>query len=131
MSALPRWATDTPYGANSNSYSYGGAVVHLHSTYAVAASILDGADPDDALPPLTAYYVMRVGSLPLVPYFPPGDELLAAAVGARAKHSHAVLFANHGQVVAGRTLLDAQYAAEELEETAKLSSCSMAGTRDL
>ncbi|MFT3834197.1 MAG: class II aldolase/adducin family protein [Micropruina sp.] len=60
-----------------------GAVVHLHSTHAVAVSILDGLDPDDVLPPLTAYYVMRVGRLPLVPYFPPGDEALAEAVGAQ------------------------------------------------
>lgn len=97
-----------------------GAVVHLHSTYAVAASVLDGINPDDVLPPLTAYYVMKVGSLPLVPYFPPGDPRLAAAVEQKAKHSHAVLLANHGQVVAARTLRDAQYAAEELEETAKL-----------
>lgn len=99
---------------------HAGAVVHLHSTYSVAVSILDGVDPDDVLPPLTAYYVMRVGSLPLVPYFPPGDKALAAAVAEKAGHSHAVLLANHGPVVAGKTLLDAQYATEELEETAKL-----------
>ncbi|MDQ0322606.1 ribulose-5-phosphate 4-epimerase/fuculose-1-phosphate aldolase [Pararhizobium capsulatum DSM 1112] len=97
-----------------------GAVVHLHSTYAVAASILADVDPEDVLPPLTAYYVMRVGSLPLVPYFPPGDKALAKAVAEKAKSSHAVLLANHGPVVAGKTLLDAQYATEELEETAKL-----------
>lgn len=97
-----------------------GAVVHLHSTHAVAVSILADIDPDDVLPPLTAYYVMRVGSLPLVPYFPPGDEALATAVAQSARHSHAVLLANHGPVVAGKTLLDAQYAIEELEETAKL-----------
>jgi ribulose-5-phosphate 4-epimerase/fuculose-1-phosphate aldolase len=97
-----------------------GAVVHLHSTYAVAASILADLDPEDVLPPLTAYYVMRVGKLPLVPYFPPGDKALAEAVAEKAKASHAVLLANHGPVVAGRTLLDAQYATEELEETAKL-----------
>ncbi|OBZ95791.1 aldolase [Pararhizobium polonicum] len=97
-----------------------GAVVHLHSTYAVAVSILADIDPDDVLPPLTAYYVMRVGSLPLVPYFPPGDKALADAVAEKAKTSHAVLLANHGPVVAGKTLLDAQYATEELEETAKL-----------
>ena len=72
------------------------------------------------LPPLTAYYVMRVGSLPLVPYFPPGDTALAEAVAEKADRHHAVLLANHGPVVAGRTLLDAQYATEELEETAKL-----------
>ncbi len=97
-----------------------GAVVHLHSTHAVAVSILEGVDPEDVLPPLTAYYVMRVGKLPLVPYFPPGDKALAEAVGERAKSSHAILLANHGPVVAGKALADAQYAVEELEETAKL-----------
>jgi ribulose-5-phosphate 4-epimerase/fuculose-1-phosphate aldolase len=97
-----------------------GAVVHLHSTYSVAVSMLEGVDPDDVLPPLTAYYVMRVGSLPLIPYFPPGDAALAEAMAGKAGRSHAVLLANHGPVVAGKTLLDAQYATEELEETAKL-----------
>jgi ribulose-5-phosphate 4-epimerase/fuculose-1-phosphate aldolase len=97
-----------------------GAVVHLHSTYAVAVSILEDVDPADVLPPLTAYYVMRVGKLPLVGYYPPGDVSLAEAVADKAKDSHAVLLANHGPVVAGKTLQDAQYATEELEETAKL-----------
>lgn len=97
-----------------------GAVVHLHSTHAVAVSVLADTNPDDALPPLTAYYVMRVGSLPLVPYFAPGDEALALAVKAVAGRHHAVLLANHGPVVAGSTLRDAQYATEELEETARL-----------
>ena len=97
-----------------------GAVVHLHSTHAVAVSILDGLDPDDVLPPLTAYYVMRVGRLPMAPYFPPGDAALAEAVRDRARDSHAVLLANHGPVIAGMTLKEAQYAMEELEETAKL-----------
>lgn len=96
------------------------AVVHLHSTHAVAISILNGLDPDDLLPPLTAYYVMRVGRLPLVPYFAPGDPELAEAVGLKAKDAHAVLLANHGPVVSGKTLREAQYACEELEETAKL-----------
>lgn len=96
------------------------AVVHLHSTYSVAVSVLKKVDQRDVLPPLTAYYVMRVGALPLVPYFPPGDQALAAAVGAAAADHHAVLMANHGPVVAGKSLKDAQYATEELEETAKL-----------
>ena len=96
------------------------AVVHLHSTHSVAVSILADVDPEEVLPPLTAYYVMRVGSLPLVPYYPPGDTALAEAVAEKADRHHAVLLANHGPVVAGRTLLDAQYATEELEETAKL-----------
>lgn len=97
-----------------------GAVVHLHSTHSVAVSILADTDPGDVLPPLTAYYVMRVGRLPLVPYFPPGDAALAEAVKAKAGENHALLLANHGPVVAGATLAEAQYAVEELEETAKL-----------
>ncbi|MDK4731466.1 3-oxo-tetronate 4-phosphate decarboxylase [Rhizobium sp. CNPSo 3490] len=100
--------------------SGGNAVVHLHSTYSVATSILENVDEKNVLPPLTAYYVMRVGTLPLVPYFPPGDENLATAVGAAAYSHHAILMANHGPVVAGKSLRDAQYATEELEETAKL-----------
>ena len=96
------------------------SVVHLHSTHSVAVSTLEELDPADLLPPITAYYVMRVGRLPLVPYFPPGDLALAEAVRQVAKHAHAMLLANHGPVVAGKSLDDAVYAAEELEETAKL-----------
>lgn len=97
-----------------------GAVVHLHSTHSVAVSCLDGIDPACCLPPITAYFVMRVGTLPLVPYFPPGDEALADAVGRLAGRHHAMLLANHGPVVAGSSLSAAQDAVEELEETAKL-----------
>jgi ribulose-5-phosphate 4-epimerase/fuculose-1-phosphate aldolase len=96
------------------------AIVHLHSTYSVAVSCLDGIDTDDVLPPITAYYAMRVGKLPLIPYFPPGDKTLAEAIGAKATDYHAVLLANHGPVVAGNSLADAVYAVEELEETARL-----------
>lgn len=96
------------------------AVVHLHSTHSVAVSCLHDVDPANVLPPLTAYYVMRVGVLPLVPYFAPGDMDLARAVGELASDHHAVLLANHGPVVAGKSLRDAVYATEELEETAKL-----------
>lgn len=97
-----------------------GAVVHLHSSHATAVSILRDVDPQDVMPALTAYYIMRVGRLPLVPYFAPGDPDLAHAVRALAGQHHAVLLANHGPVVAGKSLADAQYATEELEETAKL-----------
>jgi 3-dehydro-4-phosphotetronate decarboxylase len=97
-----------------------GAVVHLHSTYSVAVSSLAELDTDNVLPPITAYYVMRVGRLPLVPYHPPGDLGLANAVRRLAGKHHAVLLANHGPVVAGTTLDAATNAIEELEETAKL-----------
>ncbi|MEZ5926087.1 MAG: aldolase [Hyphomicrobiaceae bacterium] len=96
------------------------AIVHLHSTHSVAVSCLEDIAPDDVLPPVTAYYVMRVGTLPLVPYLPPGDPALAEAVGRMAGKHHAILLANHGPVVAGATLEAAGQAIEELEETAKL-----------
>ena len=97
-----------------------GAVVHLHSTHSVAVSCLAGIDEHNCLPPITAYYAMRIGSLPLVPYYPPGDLELAEAVGALAGDHHAVLLANHGPVVAGSSLSAATDAIEELEETARL-----------
>lgn len=96
------------------------AVVHLHSTHSVAVSVLEEVDPADVLPPLTAYYVMRIGSLPLVPYYAPGDMALAQAVRGFAGEHHAVLLANHGPVVAGSSLSAAADAVEELEATAKL-----------
>ena len=96
------------------------AIVHLHSTHSVAVSCLPEVDPCDCIPPLTAYYVMRVGKLPLVPYHIPGDPALGDAVKGLAGRHSAVLLANHGPVVAGKSLEAAVYATEELEETAKL-----------
>ena len=96
------------------------AVVHLHSTHSVAVSCLADIDPANVIPPITAYYVMRVGCLPLVPYYRPGDPALGPAVEALAGKHHAVLLANHGPVVAGTSLENAVFATEELEETAKL-----------
>ena len=97
-----------------------GAVVHLHATHSVAVSVLEELDPDDLLPPLTAYYVMRIGTLPLVPYYAPGDLALAEAVRGYARRHHALLLANHGPVVGGTSLAAAADAVEELEATAKL-----------
>lgn len=97
-----------------------GAVVHLHSLHSVALSCLADIDPENVLPPITAYYVMKIGRLPLIPYFPPGDLDLAGAVEEKAAMHRAVMLANHGPVVSGKNLDDAVYAAEELEDTAKL-----------
>jgi ribulose-5-phosphate 4-epimerase/fuculose-1-phosphate aldolase len=96
------------------------AIVHLHSTHSVAVSCLAGIDETDVLPAITAYYVMRVGKLPLIPYFAPGDPELAAAVEQASKASRALLLSNHGPVVAGKSLDAAVNSTEELEETAKL-----------
>lgn len=97
-----------------------GAVVHLHSTHSVAVSVLTGVDPDNPIPPITAYYVMKIGRLVLLPYYAPGDMSLAKAVREVAGKHHAILLANHGPIVAGKNLQSAVYASEELEETAKL-----------
>jgi 3-dehydro-4-phosphotetronate decarboxylase len=96
------------------------AVVHLHSTYSVAVSCLADINQADVLPPITAYYVMRVGRLPLIPYYPPGDSRMAEDVERYARDARAVLLANHGPVVGGATLDAAVDAAEELEQTARL-----------
>ena len=98
-----------------------GAVVHLHSTMAVAVSCLPDVDADNPIPPLTPYFVMRVGrSMPIVPYYRPGDAAMEPAIHAAARDARDILLANHGPVVSGKTLTDAVYAAEELEEAAKL-----------
>lgn len=96
------------------------AVVHTHSTYSAAVSCLADVDPSDALPPLTAYFAMRIGRLPLLSYYAPGDEALEALAEATAVDHLAFLLSNHGPVVSGRTLGAAMDALEELEETAKL-----------
>ena len=97
-----------------------GAVVHLHSTYAVAVSCMCHDCTDDVLPPLTAYHAMRVGKLPLVDYYRPGDRALADAVRKTARNAHSMLLANHGPIVSAKSLEQAIYTYEELEETAKL-----------
>ncbi|MBV2143661.1 aldolase [Falsochrobactrum sp. TDYN1] len=96
------------------------AVVHLHSTYSVAVSCLCHEQTQDVLPPLTAYHVMRVGKLPLVRYYRPGDRALADEVRAVSRKHRSMLLANHGPIVSGATIEEAVYAYEELEETAKL-----------
>lgn len=99
-----------------------GAVVHLHSTYATAIGCLAGPEDSMPIPPLTPYFVMRVGrSLPIIRYYRPGDGAMESDIHEAAKTARAVLLANHGPVVSGKTLVDAVYAAEELEESAKLA----------
>lgn len=96
------------------------AIVHLHSTHAVALTMLPEIDPKAVLPPMTPYYLMRAGQTALVPYFRPGDPAVADAIKGLAGRYSSVLLANHGPVVAGESLEAAVFATEELEETAKL-----------
>lgn len=98
-----------------------GAVVHLHSTMATAVSCMVDVDAVQPIPPLTPYFVMRIGrSLPVLPYYRPGDATMEPAIHAAAATARALLLANHGPVVSGANLTDAVYAAEELEESARL-----------
>ena len=99
-----------------------GALVHLHSTHATAIACLARPGEDAPIPPLTPYFVMRVGRrLPVLRYYRPGDAAMEPAVLEAAREARALLLANHGPVVSGKTLDDAVYAAEELEEAARLA----------
>ncbi|MEM9059205.1 MAG: aldolase [Pseudomonadota bacterium] len=98
-----------------------GAVVHLHSCHSVALSLLPDVDPENMLPPLTAYGVMKLGKVAMLPYFMPGDPAMGEAIKGLAGKRSAVVLAHHGPVVAGKDLEAACYAMEELEETAKLT----------
>ncbi len=102
-------------------------VIHTHSTHLVALSLLGAWTPEDILPPITPYYVMKVGHVPLVPYHRPGDPEVAKRVaamiesGLRAdKPLRAVMIERLGPNVWHRSLSAAMAALEELEETAKL-----------
>jgi ribulose-5-phosphate 4-epimerase/fuculose-1-phosphate aldolase len=96
------------------------AVAHLHSTSAVAVSCLPGVDHDDALPPITPYFVMRVGRLPLVDYATPGSAELTEMVSRASEHSRSVLLRNHGSLATAPSLEGAVDVVEEIEETARL-----------
>lgn len=97
------------------------AVVHLHSTYATALSCRSDIDLENCIPPLTPYVLMRAGKVPLLPYTDPGTADATPDIRRVAPMHSSVLLANHGPVVSGTSLDAAVYAAEELEEAAKVT----------
>ncbi|MEM6727437.1 MAG: aldolase [Pseudomonadota bacterium] len=101
--------------------STAGAVVHLHSCHSVALSLMPDLDEDNFLPPLTPYAIMLLGRVKLLPFFVPGDPAMGEAVRGLAGKRAAVMLANHGPVVAGKTVEAACNAIEELEATARLA----------
>lgn len=109
------------HAAFYESRSTAGAVVHLHSCHSVALSMLEGIDPDNFLPPLTPYAIMQLGKVALLPFYLPGDPAMGIAVRCLAGKRSAVMLANHGPVVAGKSVEAACNAIEELEATAKLA----------
>jgi ribulose-5-phosphate 4-epimerase/fuculose-1-phosphate aldolase len=96
------------------------AIIHLHASHSAAVSCMSGLDADACMPPLTPYFVMKIGKLPLIPYHRPGDRSLTPQIAALAPRHPAILLANHGPIVAGRSLAEAMNVIEELEETAKI-----------
>lgn len=101
--------------------STAGAVVHLHSCYSVALSMMPEVDEDNFLPPLTPYGIMKLGKVKLLPFYLPGDPAMGEAVRGLAGKRTAVMLANHGPVVAGKDIEAACNAIEELEDTARLA----------
>ncbi|WP_147125464.1 aldolase [Shimia ponticola] len=101
--------------------SSAGAVVHLHSCHSVALSMMPDVDPDNFLPALTPYAVMKLGKVKLLPFFLPGDPAMGDAVRGLAGKRSAVMLANHGPVVASKDVEAACNAIEELEDTARLA----------
>jgi ribulose-5-phosphate 4-epimerase/fuculose-1-phosphate aldolase len=97
-------------------------VIHTHSTHLVALSLAGAWSADDIVPPITPYYVMKVGHVPLIPYHRPGDphvaELVAQAIARRP--IRAVLLERLGPNAWHETPAAAMATLEELEETAKL-----------
>ena len=120
ISGLPPSKEAFLHRAMYNTRSSARGIVHLHTTYSAAVSCMCGLNHDSCIPPLTPYFVMKVGRLPLAPYHRPGDPDLPAVIAKLAVKNSSVLLANHGPVVSANSLEAAVNAAEELEETAKL-----------
>jgi ribulose-5-phosphate 4-epimerase/fuculose-1-phosphate aldolase len=104
-----------------------GCIIHTHSTHLVALSLAGVWSSDDIVPPITPYFVMKVGHVPQVPYHRPGDPRVADAVAARIDAAaargmpiRAVMLERLGPNVWHRTPAEASAVLEELEETARL-----------
>jgi len=102
-------------------------IIHTHATHTVALTLAGVWSADDVVPPITPYYVMKVGHVPLIAYCRPGDPQVAAAVTQRIALARergtpirAVLLERLGPVVWHRTPAEASAVLEELEETARL-----------
>jgi ribulose-5-phosphate 4-epimerase/fuculose-1-phosphate aldolase len=96
------------------------AVVHVHSLAACAYSCLAPWSQRSAVPPLTPYFVMRVGQTPLIPYADPGDTQQADDIEALDLRFRAALLQNHGSIATGRRMDEAVQAITELEHTCAL-----------
>ena len=97
------------------------AVVHTHGFYAILWSMLPHENPADIIPDHTPYLKMKLGTVGLVPQFAPGTPELFAAFERCAPHSDGFILKNHGAIVGSKSVLDAFYALEELEDAAHIA----------
>lgn len=95
-------------------------VIHTHSTYAVLWGTQCVPGSVDVMPDFTPYLRMKLGTVSCVEYGMPGSEELFAAFEREVDRADGWLLFRHGTVVPGKTILDAFYAQEELEETARI-----------
>lgn len=96
------------------------AIIHLHSTYLTALSLLQDLNNENALKAFTPFMAACIGKLPVVPYYAPGSQALIDATVAKIQDCPAVLLANHGVIVTGKNLYEAFDIIQELEEVAKM-----------
>jgi ribulose-5-phosphate 4-epimerase/fuculose-1-phosphate aldolase len=97
------------------------AVIHTHSFYSVMYTFLQHSQTKDIVPDHTPYLKMKVGTIGLVPYAAPGSEELFSCFKKAVPYSDAFLLAQHGSVVGGKTIMDAFFGIEELEESCKIA----------
>lgn len=98
-----------------------GAVIHTHSVYSVLWSFIAEQPEEDCIPDHTPYLKMKLGSIGLIPYEKPGSQALFDAFRERVHRSDGYLLRQHGPVVPGKTVMDAFYCLEELEDSARIA----------
>lgn len=107
------------------------AVIHTHGTYAVLWSCVPMAEKNNCIPAYTPYLNMKLGTVGLIPYVPPGSEMLFQEFESHLGGSKGYLLKQHGAIVAGKNIMDAFYGLEELEESAKIAwELMRAGLKD-
>jgi 3-dehydro-4-phosphotetronate decarboxylase len=113
-----------------------GCIIHTHSTHSVALSLQ--CQGPELLAPITPYFVMKVGHVPLVGYRRPGalaaaEEVtqLIAHYGRNERPIRAVMLQRLGPNVWHDTPAAAMAVLEELEETARLLLLAAAGCEPL
>lgn len=97
------------------------AIIHTHGPFAVLWSCRSFDRCVDVIPPYTPYLEMKVGKIGLIPYGRPGSAELFSAFKENLGNGDAYLLKNHGGIVGGKSIMDAFFGIEELEESARIA----------